>query len=76
MRHRKAITAPAGLLLGPRAWPGPARAPGPGRTVQFTIAAGKGVKPIPRFLDGTNRRLDAAYADLARTRLGGSRRTA
>ncbi len=48
----------------------------PRKTVHFTIDAGKNVKPISRFIYGTNRALEGPYANLTFTRLGGNRWTA
>jgi hypothetical protein len=76
MRRRSAAVAVAGWLLGLWAGPGPAVAQQPGKAVQFTIDAGKGHKPISRFVYGTNRRLEGAWASLTLTRLGGNRWTA
>ena len=46
------------------------------KKVQFTIDAGQNVKPISRFIYGTNLKLDGPLANLTLTRLGGNRWTA
>jgi hypothetical protein len=84
MRRRAAVALVVAWLPGLAIWfglvppsaPPPALAQEPGKAVQFTIDAGKDVKPISRFIYGTNRPLDGAYTHSPLTRLGGNRWTA
>jgi hypothetical protein len=66
----------AGCLLGLMGWALTAHAQPPAKTVQFTIDAGQNVRPISRFIYGTNLKLDGPLANLTLTRLGGNRWTA